>query len=131
MRISDWSSDVCSSDLGYMSLLNTDMKRELEHMSRFLTMARDYARKQGFKGTFLIEPKPCEPTKHQYDYDSATVIGFLREHGLEKDFQLNIEVKHATQAGHTFQHELQVAADAGKMGKIGRASRRASVCQSV
>src|SRR3546814_15831561 len=79
MRISDWSSDVCSSDLGYMSLLNTDMKRELEHMSRFLTMARDYARKQGFKGTFLIEPKPCEPTKHQYDYDSATVIGFRSE----------------------------------------------------
>ncbi|MFS8616271.1 MAG: xylose isomerase [Solitalea sp.] len=103
---------------GYMSLLNTDMKRELEHMGRFLTMARDYARKQGFKGTFLIEPKPCEPTKHQYDYDSATVIGFLRQHGLEKDFQLNIEVNHATLAGHTFQHELQVAADAGMLGSI-------------
>lgn len=103
---------------GYMSLLNTDMKRELAHMGRFLTMARDYARKQGFNGTFLIEPKPCEPTKHQYDYDSATVIGFLREHGLEKDFQLNIEVNHATLAGHTFQHELQVAADAGMLGSI-------------
>lgn len=103
---------------GYMTLLNTDMKRELEHMGRFLTIARDYARKQGFKGTFLIEPKPCEPTKHQYDYDSATVIGFLREHGLEKDFQLNIEVNHATLAGHTFQHELQVAADAGMLGSI-------------
>src|SRR3546814_2039218 len=111
MRISDWSSDVCSSDL-------TDMKRELEHMGRFLTMARDYARKQGFKGTFLIEPKPCEPTKHQYDYDSATVIGFLREHGLEKDFHLNIEVTHATLAGHTYQHKLQVAADAVMLERI-------------
>ncbi|WP_349290799.1 xylose isomerase [Anseongella ginsenosidimutans] len=103
---------------GYMSLLNTNMKRELEHMGRFLGMARDYARKQGFKGTFLVEPKPCEPTKHQYDYDSATVIGFLNQHGLEKDFQLNIEVNHATLAGHTFQHELQVAADAGMLGSI-------------
>ncbi|HYH56192.1 MAG TPA: xylose isomerase, partial [Anseongella sp.] len=103
---------------GYMTLLNTDMKRELEHMGRFLGMARDYARKQGFNGTFLIEPKPCEPTKHQYDYDAATVIGFLKQHGLEKDFQLNIEVNHATLAGHTFQHELQVAADAGMLGSI-------------
>ena len=103
---------------GYMSLLNTNMKRELDHMGRFLGMARDYARKQGFKGTFLIEPKPCEPTKHQYDYDSATVIGFLHQHGLDKDFQLNIEVNHATLAGHTFQHELQVAADAGMLGSI-------------
>lgn len=103
---------------GYMSLLNTDMKRELEHMARFLGMARDYARKQGFRGTFLVEPKPCEPTKHQYDYDAATVIGFLRQHGLDKDFQLNIEVNHATLAGHTFQHELQVAADAGMLGSI-------------
>lgn len=103
---------------GYMSLLNTDMKRELDHLARFLAMARDYARKQGFKGTFFIEPKPCEPTKHQYDYDAATVIGFLRHYGLEKDFKLNIEVNHATLAGHTFQHELQVAADAGMLGSI-------------
>lgn len=103
---------------GYMTLLNTNMKRELEHLARFLTMARDYARKQGFKGVFFIEPKPCEPTKHQYDYDSATVIGFLRQYGLDKDFKLNIEVNHATLAGHTFQHELQVAADAGMLGSI-------------
>ncbi|MRG45969.1 xylose isomerase [Chitinophaga sp. SYP-B3965] len=103
---------------GYMTLLNTNMKRELDHLARFLTMAKDYARKQGFKGTFFIEPKPCEPTKHQYDYDSATVIGFLREYGLDKDFKLNIEVNHATLAGHTFQHELQVAADAGMLGSI-------------
>jgi len=103
---------------GYMSLLNTDMKRETEHLAKFLTMARDYARKNGFKGTFFIEPKPMEPTKHQYDYDSATVIGFLRQHGLDKDFKLNIEVNHATLAGHTFQHELQVAADAGMLGSI-------------
>jgi xylose isomerase len=103
---------------GYMSLLNTDMKRETEHLGRFLTMARDYARKNGFKGTFFIEPKPMEPTKHQYDYDSATVIGFLRHFGLDKDFKLNIEVNHATLAGHTFQHELQVAVDAGMLGSI-------------
>jgi xylose isomerase len=103
---------------GYMSLLNTDMKREVAHLGRFLTIARDYARKQGFKGKFFIEPKPCEPTKHQYDFDSATVIGFLKEYGLENDFQLNVEVNHATLAGHTFQHELQVAADAGMMGSM-------------
>jgi len=103
---------------GYMSLLNTDMKRETEHLARFLTMARDYARSNGFKGTFFIEPKPMEPTKHQYDYDAATVIGFLRHFGLDKDFKLNIEVNHATLAGHTFQHELQVAADAGMLGSI-------------
>ena len=103
---------------GYMSLLNTNMKREVDHLGRFLNMAKDYARKQGFKGTFFIEPKPCEPTKHQYDYDSATVIGFLHKYGLEKDFKLNIEVNHATLAGHTFQHELQVAADAGMLGSI-------------
>ncbi len=103
---------------GYMSLLNTDMKRETEHLGKFLTMARDYARNNGFKGTFFIEPKPMEPTKHQYDYDSATVIGFLRHFGLEKDFKLNIEVNHATLAGHTFQHELQVAVDAGMLGSI-------------
>ncbi len=103
---------------GYMSLLNTDMKRELDHMARFLTMARDYARKQGFKGTFLVEPKPMEPTKHQYDFDAATVIGFLNKYGLAGDFQLNVEVNHATLAGHTFQHDLQVAADARLLGSI-------------
>lgn len=103
---------------GYMSLLNTDMKRELDHLGRFLTMARDYGRKNGFKGTFLIEPKPMEPTKHQYDFDTSTVIGFLKEYGLDKDFKLNIEVNHATLAGHTFQHELQVAANAGLLGSI-------------
>ncbi|SHN15540.1 xylose isomerase [Cyclobacterium lianum] len=103
---------------GYMSLLNTDMKRETEHLARFLSMARDYGRKQGFQGTFLIEPKPMEPTKHQYDYDAATVIGFLRHYGLDKDFKLNLEVNHATLAGHTFQHELQVAQDAGLLGSI-------------
>jgi xylose isomerase len=103
---------------GYMSLLNTDMQRELAHMGRMLAMARDYGRKIGFKGSFLVEPKPMEPSKHQYDYDVATIIGFLREHGLDKDFKLNIEVNHATLAGHTFQHELQVAADAGLLGSI-------------
>jgi xylose isomerase len=103
---------------GYMSLLNTNMKRELEHMGMMLSMARDYGRKIGFKGTFLVEPKPMEPTKHQYDYDVSTIIGFLRQHGLDKDFKLNIEVNHATLAGHTFQHELQVAADAGLLGSI-------------
>lgn len=103
---------------GYMSLLNTNMKREVDHLAQFLTISRDYARKQGFKGSFFIEPKPCEPTKHQYDYDSATVIGFLRHYGLDKDFKLNIEVNHATLAGHTFQHELQVAADANMLGSI-------------
>ncbi|MDB5125569.1 MAG: xylA [Mucilaginibacter sp.] len=103
---------------GYMSLLNTNMKREQEHMARFLHTAKDYARKQGFKGTFFIEPKPCEPTKHQYDYDSATVLGFLQKYDLINDFKLNIEVNHATLAGHTFQHELQVAADSGLLGSI-------------
>jgi xylose isomerase len=103
---------------GYMSLLNTDMKRETEHLARFLHLAKDYARSQGFKGTFFIEPKPCEPSKHQYDYDSATVIGFLRQHGLMDDFKLNLEVNHATLAGHTFAHELQVAVDAGMLGSI-------------
>jgi len=103
---------------GYMTLLNTNMKREQEHLARFLHTAKDYARNNGFKGTFFIEPKPCEPTKHQYDYDAATVIGFLRQHGLDKDFKLNVEVNHATLAGHTFQHELQVAADAGMLGSI-------------
>ncbi|MEX0719102.1 MAG: xylose isomerase [Balneolaceae bacterium] len=103
---------------GYMSLLNTDMKREQDHLAKFLQMARDYGRKNGFKGTFLLEPKPMEPTKHQYDYDTATVVGFLRHYGLDDDFKVNIEVNHATLAGHTFQHELQVAADAGLLGSI-------------
>jgi xylose isomerase len=103
---------------GYMTLLNTDMKREQEHFARFLHTVKDYARKQGFKGTFFIEPKPCEPTKHQYDYDAATVLGFLAKYDLINDFKLNLEVNHATLAGHTFQHELQVAADAGLLGSI-------------
>ena len=103
---------------GYMSLLNTDQKREKEHMATRLTMARDYARAKGFKGTFLIEPKPMEPTKHQYDVDTETVIGFLRAHGLDKDFKVNIEVNHATLAGHTFEHELACAVDAGMLGSI-------------
>jgi len=103
---------------GYISLLNTNMKRETENLGRFLSMARDYARGQGFKGTFFIEPKPMEPSKHQYDFDSATVIGFLKEYGLDKDFKLNIETNHATLALHTMDHEMQVAADAGMLGSI-------------
>ena len=103
---------------GYSTLLNTNMKREKEHMARFLSLARDYARKNGFTGTFLIEPKPMEPSKHQYDFDVETVIGFLRHYGLDKDFKLNIEVNHATLANHTFQHELQCAVDAGLFGSI-------------
>jgi xylose isomerase len=103
---------------GYMSLLNTDMGRELDHMGQFLATARDYARSQGFKGNFFIEPKPMEPMKHQYDFDSATAIGFLKEYGLEKDFKMNIEVNHATLAQHTMQHELAVSAKAGMLGSI-------------
>ena len=103
---------------GYMSLLNTDQKREKEHLARMLTIARDYARANGFTGTFLIEPKPMEPTKHQYDVDTETVVGFLKAHGLEKDFKVNIEVNHATLAGHTFEHELCVAVDNGMLGSI-------------
>ncbi len=103
---------------GYMSLLNSDMGRELDHMGQFLTMCRDYARGKGFKGNFFIEPKPMEPMKHQYDFDSATAIGFLREYGLEKDFKINIEVNHATLAQHTFQHELAVAGKAGMLGSL-------------
>lgn len=103
---------------GYMSLLNTDMKREKEHLAMMLRLARDYARSKGFTGTFLIEPKPMEPTKHQYDVDTETVIGFLRAHGLDKDFKVNIEVNHATLAGHTFEHELACAVDAGMLGSI-------------
>jgi len=103
---------------GYMSLLNTDMSRELDHMGQFLIMARDYARSQGFKGNFFIEPKPMEPMKHQYDFDAATAIGFLREYGLDQDFKMNIEVNHATLAQHTMQHELAVSAKAGMLGSI-------------
>ena len=103
---------------GYISLLNTKMKQELDHLARFLHMAKDYARSQGFKGTFFIEPKPMEPTKHQYDFDAATVTSFLQTYGLMDDFKLNIEVNHATLAQHTFQHELQVSADAGLLGSI-------------
>jgi xylose isomerase len=103
---------------GYSSLLNTDQKREKEHLAQMLRMARDYARGKGFKGTFLIEPKPMEPTKHQYDVDTETVVGFLKAHGLEKDFKVNIEVNHATLAGHTFEHELAVAVDNGMLGSI-------------
>lgn len=103
---------------GYMSLLNTDQKREKEHMAQMLTAARDYARSKGFTGTFLIEPKPMEPTKHQYDVDTETVVGFLKAHNLDKDFKVNIEVNHATLAGHTFEHELAVAVDNGMLGSI-------------
>ena len=103
---------------GYMSLLNTDQKREKEHLAMMLKIARDYARSKGFTGTFLIEPKPMEPTKHQYDVDTETVIGFLKAHGLDNDFKVNIEVNHATLAGHTFEHELACAVDAGMLGSI-------------
>jgi xylose isomerase len=103
---------------GYMTLLNTNMKREQEHLAKFLHLAKDYARKNGFTGTFFIEPKPMEPTKHQYDYDAATCISFMRQYDLMDDFKLNIEVNHATLAGHTFTHELQVAADAGVLGSM-------------
>ena len=103
---------------GYISLLNTDMGRELDHLARFLTMAKDYARTQGFKGTFFIEPKPMEPSKHQYDFDAATSIGFIKNYGLQDDFKLNIEVNHATLAQHTFEHELAVAANDSMLGSI-------------
>ena len=103
---------------GYMSLLNTDMKREIDHLAKFLYLSKDYARSQGFNGCFFIEPKPMEPTKHQYDFDAATVIGFLEHYGLDKDFKLNIEVNHATLASHTFQHELQVAANVNMLGSM-------------
>ncbi len=103
---------------GYSSLLNTMMQREKDHLANMLKAARDYARANGFTGTFLIEPKPMEPTKHQYDVDTETVIGFLRANGLDKDFKVNIEVNHATLAGHTFEHELAVAVDNGLLGSI-------------
>jgi len=103
---------------GYMTLLNTDLKREKDHLARFLTMARDYGRTHGFKGMFYIEPKPMEPTKHQYDFDVETVAGFLRAYGLEKDFRVNIEANHAELAGHDFQHELETAAALGIFGSV-------------
>ena len=103
---------------GYVCLQNTNTKRELEHLAMFLSKARDYGRSIGFEGTFLIEPKPMEPTKHQYDFDAQTVIGFLRHHGLDGDFKLNIEANHATLAGHTFAHDLRMSADAGLLGSI-------------
>ena len=103
---------------GYMSLLNTNLSKELDHTAMFLSMARDYARSNGFKGTFFIEPKPMEPSKHQYDFDAATAIGFLKNYGLDKDFKLNIEVNHATLAQHTFQHELAVASKDNMLGSI-------------
>ena len=101
-----------------MYAIRSYYERELEHLAMMLTLARDYGRKNGFKGVFYIEPKPMEPTKHQYDYDAATVIGFLRHYGLDQDFKLNVEVNHATLAGHSFQHDLQTAADAGMLGSI-------------
>jgi xylose isomerase len=103
---------------GYETLLNTNLAREQAHLAKLLGMAVDYAREIGFKGQFLIEPKPKEPTKHQYDFDCATCIGFLRTYGLEKHFKFNIETNHATLAGHTFQHEIEVAAAAGMLGSI-------------
>ncbi len=103
---------------GYACLQNTDTKRELEHMAMFLQKARDYGRSIGFKGTFLIEPKPMEPMKHQYDFDAQTVIGFLRHHGLAGDFKLNIEANHATLAGHSFAHDLRMCTDAGLLGSV-------------
>lgn len=103
---------------GYATLANTDMKREQDHLARFLQMAADYRRELGFSGTLLIEPKPKEPTTHQYDFDAAAVLSFLRGYGLADRFKLNIECNHATLAGHTFAHELQTAADAGLLGSI-------------
>ena len=103
---------------GYSTLLNTDTRRELDHMAHFLELARDYGRSIGFKGHFLIEPKPMEPSKHQYDFDAQTVIGFLRHYGLAGDFKLNVEANHATLAGHSFSHELQMCTDAGLLGSI-------------
>ncbi|MFY7965356.1 MAG: xylose isomerase [Chitinophagaceae bacterium] len=103
---------------GYMTLLNTNMKREKEHFATFLHKAKDYARRNGFTGTFFIEPKPCEPSKHQYDYDAETVLGFLRQHNLHNDFKLNLEFNHATLAGHTMQHEMQIAVDNNALGSL-------------
>ncbi len=103
---------------GYQSFLNTNMKRELDHFANFLRMAADYKKEIGFKGIMLIEPKPKEPTKHQYDFDAATVMGFLRTYGLEKEYQLNIEANHATLAGHAFEHDLEISSRYGMLGSI-------------
>jgi xylose isomerase len=103
---------------GYMTLWNTDTKREQDHLGTFFRMARDYGRKIGFTGSFYIEPKPMEPTKHQYDYDAATAIAFIKEQGLAEDFTCNIENNHATLAGHTFAHDLQVCTDHGMLGSV-------------
>ena len=103
---------------GYETLLNSDVKLEIDNIARLFTMARDYGRANGFEGTFLIEPKPKEPMKHQYDFDAATAIGFLRQYGLDKDFKMNIEANHATLAGHTFQHELMISRINGMLGSI-------------
>jgi xylose isomerase len=103
---------------GYETLLNTDMGRELDHMGRFLNMVVDYKHKIGFEGTILVEPKPQEPSKHQYDYDAATCFGFLQKYGLEKEVKLNLEQGHAILAGHSFEHELATAAALGVLGSI-------------
>ena len=103
---------------GYETLLNTQVKFEQENIANLMKMARDYGRSIGFNGTFLIEPKPKEPMKHQYDYDAATAIGFLRQYGLDKDFKMNIEANHATLAGHTFQHELRISRINDMLGSI-------------
>ncbi len=103
---------------GYETLLNTDLKRELDHLARFLRMAVDYKKKLGFDGQLLIEPKPMEPTTHQYDFDAGNIYGFLLKNGLEKDFKLNIEANHATLAGHTFHHELEFCVAQGVLGSV-------------
>jgi len=103
---------------GYISLINTNVKKELDHLAQFLSMSRDYGRANGFKGKFLIEPKPMEPSKHQYDFDAATVIGFLREYDLMDDFALNLETNHATLANHTMEHEMTIAANAGMLASL-------------
>lgn len=103
---------------GYSTLLNTDMKKELDHLAIFLGKARDYGRKNGFEGTFLIEPKPMEPSKHQYDFDVASVVAFLKNYDLENDFKINIENNHATLAGHTFSHEIQSAYNYNLLGSL-------------
>lgn len=103
---------------GYSSLLNTNMKRELDHLAMFLSQARDYGRNNGFSGTFLIEPKPMEPSKHQYDFDVAAVAAFLKHYDLDNDFKINIENNHATLAGHTFDHEIQAAYNYGLFGSL-------------
>src|SRR5690606_13417192 len=103
---------------GYETLLNTDLKREFDQLGRFLSMVVDYKHKLGFKGTLLIEPKPKEPTKHQYDFDTANVFAFLQKYGLEKEFKVNIEANHAILSGHTFQHEVAYALQAGIFGSI-------------